>query len=129
MTSPKLLSEDDIERLIPAFYDRIRNDIVLGPIFNNAISDWPEHLDTLQSFWSSIILGTGRYKGQPMIKHLPHHQNMTLANFERWLSLWYQTTSDLLLPNQAAILQRKANRIAESLRLGIEFYQERSSQS
>lgn len=129
MTSSKLLSEDDIDRLIPEFYSRIRADVVLGPIFNNAISDWPEHLETLKAFWSSIILGSGRYKGQPMVKHLRHHQNMTLANFERWLSLWHQTTNDLLPATQAAALQAKAENIAKSLRLGVEFHQERSSQS
>jgi hemoglobin len=129
MTSPNLPSADDIDRLIPEFYNRIRADLVLGPIFNNAISDWPEHLETLKSFWSSILLGSGRYKGQPMVKHLLHQENMTLANFERWLCLWHQTTNDLLPSNHAAVLQAKADRIAESLRLGVEFHQGRSSQS
>lgn len=129
MTETSLPNADDIDRLIPEFYNRIRSDVVLGPIFYNAISDWPEHLETLKSFWSSIILGTGRYKGQPMVKHLLHHEKMTLANFEHWLSIWHQTTNDLLPPDHAAVLQAKADRIAESLRLGVEFHRERTPQS
>lgn len=120
------LSEQDLARLIPEFYSRVRADPVLGPIFNDAIDDWPEHLDTLQSFWSSIVLGSGRYKGQPMVIHLRHEKDMTAANFEQWLLLWRQTTDDLLSPGQAASLQAKARRVAESLRLGVEFHRERA---
>lgn len=121
-------TEQAIALLIPEFYSRIRVDSVLGPIFNDAISDWPEHLETLKAFWSSIILGTARYKGQPLVKHLLHHDKMTKANFERWLTIWRKTTAELLQAEQAAIFQAKAERIAESLRLGVEFHRDRASQ-
>jgi hemoglobin len=129
MTPPTPISESDIDRLIPEFYSRIRVEPVLGPIFNAAISDWPEHLETLKSFWSSIILGSGRYKGRPMVQHLLHHDKMTIANFERWLALWRQTTNELLHADQATALQAKAERIAESLRLGVEFRRDKASLS
>lgn len=121
----KPITEDDIARLVPAFYARVRADEVLGPIFDGAIGDWPRHLEKLQAFWSSVMLTSGRYKGQPMVAHVRHEQHMTPENFARWLELWRQTTGELLRPEAAAAFQEKAARIAESLRLGVQFYRER----
>ena len=60
------LSEDELAALIKAFYARVRADAELGPIFNDAVADWPEHLEKLSAFWSSVMLTSGRYKGQPV---------------------------------------------------------------
>lgn len=124
-----LLSEQDLAKLIPEFYARVRADPVLGPIFDCAIDDWDEHLEKLEAFWSSIMLTSGRYKGQPMVAHLRHESAMTAANFDRWLTLWRQTTGDVLDPENAAALQAKAARIAESLQLGVQFQRERLARS
>ena len=123
MTMP--ITEDDIARLVPAFYSRVRADEVLGPIFNGAIEDWPHHLEKLQAFWSSVMLTSGRYKGQPMVAHVRHEQHMTPENFAHWLGLWATTTEDLLGPDAARPFQERAERIAESLQLGVQFYRDR----
>ena len=123
------ISEEDIDRLVPAFYDRVRTDPILGPIFNQAIDDWPLHLEKLKAFWSSVMLGTGRYKGQPMVAHVRHEPHMTADNFHRWLALWQQTSGDILAPDVAAAFQEKADRIAESLQLGIQFYRDRNART
>lgn len=119
------ITEQDIARLVTFFYGRIRVDAVLGPIFNEAIEDWPHHLEKLQAFWSSVVLTSGRYKGQPMIAHLHHEQHMTPANFAHWLHLWALTADELLGAEAAAVFQEKARRIAESLQLGIQHQRER----
>jgi len=121
------ITEEDIARLVPAFYDRIRQDEVLGPIFNGAIQDWPHHLEKLKAFWSSVMLTSGRYKGQPMAAHVRHEADMKPDNFVRWLALWRQTSDELLGSEAAAAFQEKADRIAESLQLGIQFYRERNA--
>src|SRR3546814_2310234 len=54
------LSEQDLAKLIPEFYARVRGDPVLGSIFDGAIDDWDEHLEKLQAFWSSVMLMSGR---------------------------------------------------------------------
>jgi hemoglobin len=118
-------SEADIARLVPTFYARVRADEVLGPIFGSAINDWPHHLENLQAFWSSVMLTSGRYKGQPMVAHVRHAEHMTRENFARWLELWRQTTEDVLGAEAAAAFQEKAGRLAESLQLGVQFYRER----
>ena len=123
------LAEQDLAKLIPEFYARVRADPVLGPIFNGAVDDWDEHLEKLQAFWSSVMLTSGRYKGQPMVAHMRHEGAMSAANFDRWLALWQRTTEDILDSEKAAALQEKAARIAESLQLGIQFQRERLAKS
>ena len=117
--------ETEIDRVVRAFYRRVQADELLGPIFNNAIGDWDHHLGKLVDFWSSVMLGSGRYKGQPMAAHLRQATHMTPAAFGRWLQLWGETTDALLGAAAAAALQEKAARIAESLGLGIAFHRDR----
>lgn len=116
------ITDEDIARLVPRFYARIRRDEVLGPIFNDAIEDWPHHLAKLEAFWSSVMLTSGRYKGQPMVAHLKHADHMTRENFGRWLGLWAEVTDEEFGPHAAAAFQEKAGRIAESLQLGVQYH-------
>ena len=122
-----IVTEKDIARLVPRFSARVRADPVLGPIFNGAIDDWPHHLGKLEAFWSSVMLTSGRYKGQPMVAHLRHAEHMTRENFARWLALWGEVTGEVLGPAAAAAFQEKADRIAESLQLGVQFHRERNA--
>ena len=115
------LSEENLRHLVTCFYARIRQDAELGPIFNDAIGDWPEHLEKLTDFWSSVMLTTGRYKGRPVPAHLAHQARITPALFQRWLALWTETTDELMAPAAAQALQDKAARIAESLQLALFF--------
>lgn len=109
------IDEDQLKALVDVFYARVRTDPELGPIFNDAIGDWPEHLEKLTAFWSSVMLTSGRYKGNPMMAHLKHIRRITPALFDRWLALWARTTNDVMSPVAAAALQEKAQRISESL--------------
>lgn len=115
------MDESGLRKLVDAFYARIRTDEQLGPIFNDAVTDWDDHLPKLAAFWSSVMLGSGRYKGQPVPAHMKHIDRITPALFDRWLALWAQTTDDLMTPDAAAALQTKAARIAESLKLALFF--------
>lgn len=115
------IDEAGLERLVTAFYARVRKDAELGPIFNDAVHDWPEHLATLSAFWSSVMLTSGRYKGNPMMAHLKHRSRITPELFDRWLALWARTTTEMMPPPAAAALQAKAQRIAESLKLALFF--------
>lgn len=121
------IDEHGLRELVETFYSRVRADEELGPIFNQAVHDWPEHLDRLTDFWSSVMLTSGRYKGQPVPAHRKHQDRITPALFDRWLGLWARTTDDLMQPEAAAALQAKAARIAESLQLALFFRIGRSS--
>lgn len=111
------IDEPLIERLVHTFYARIRDDEWLGPIFNQRITDWDVHLARMCAFWSSVTLGTGRYQGQPMRKHLP--LPVDRRHFDRWLSLFEATVADVCTPETGAVFLERARRIAESLELGV----------
>lgn len=120
-----IITEESLAELIPAFYTRVREDELIGPLFNAAIDDWEEHLGKLTAFWSSVMLTSGRYKGSPMVAHLRHIDAIKPVMFERWLEIWAETTTDLMPPEAAAALQAKAARIGESLQLGLSFHAQR----
>lgn len=113
--------EADLKRLIPAFYARVRMDDQIGPLFNSAVDDWPRHLERLVAFWSSVMLSSGRYKGNPIAAHLKHRSSIEPAMFDRWLALWTEVTNDMLSRTAAEAMQAKARTIAESLKLSLYF--------
>jgi len=115
------ITDESIRALVDRFYAKVRRDPVLGPIFDRAIGDhWPEHLAKLDDFWSSVMLTSGRYKGNPMAVHAAL-RGIQPAMFERWLSLFAATAQELFQPREAAAFRHKAERIAESLQLGLFF--------
>ena len=111
------ITEAMIERLVRAFYARIRADAVLAPIFDARIRDWEPHLAQMCAFWSSVALMSGRYHGTPMAKHVP--LPVDAAHFDRWLDLFETTAHEICPPAAAAHFVERARRIATSLELGI----------
>lgn len=113
------VSEPAIAAMVERFYTKARRDPMLGPLFEAAVEDWDEHFAKLGDFWSSVMLTTGRYKGNPMAAHLKHPIEPQF--FDRWLALWRETAGELFPPEIAAGWRAKAERIAESLKLAL-FY-------
>lgn len=112
------LDETILRALVHRFYDRVRADPVLGPVFAARITDWPTHLERMVAFWSSVALMTGRYHGAPVPAHatLP----VTWAHFDRWLDLFRQTATEVCPPAGAAHVIERAERIARSLHMAVE---------
>ncbi|WP_157676697.1 group III truncated hemoglobin [Afipia sp. GAS231] len=111
------ITEAMIERLVHAFYDKVRADAVLAPVFDARIADWEPHLAQMCAFWSSVALMSGRYHGTPMVKHMP--LPVDAAHFDRWLDLFEATAREICPPAAAAHFVERARRIAASLELGI----------
>ncbi len=111
------LDEAMLERLVRGFYARVRDDDMLGPIFESRIDDWEPHLARMTAFWSSVALMTGRYHGQPV----PAHIDLPVgwAHFERWLALFRETAREICPPQGAAFVIERAERIAQSLDMAI----------
>ena len=118
------LDEALIARVVHRFYDRVRADPLLAPVFAARIAegDWPAHLGRMVRFWASVILMDGGYHGRPMQKHamLP----VDAGHFDRWLALFRATVAEVA-PAQAARFVERAERIAESLEAGIALAQGR----
>jgi hemoglobin len=115
-------TEHDVEQLVSHFYARARHDPLLGSVFAQAVGEseeaWGVHLLRVTAFWSSLVLHTGRYQGDPFSVHvkLPI---LTPEMFDRWLSLFSESCSEVFAPDLAAIFCTRAERVARSLRLGL----------
>jgi hemoglobin len=114
-----------IERLVRAFYARVRTDPLIGPVFATRVHDWEAHITKLCAFWSSVALMTGRYHGQPMQVHMK--LPVAAEHFDRWIGLFEDTANRFCPPKAAAHFIERARRIADSLELGIASYQGRIS--
>lgn len=116
------ITEEQIADLVDSFYAKVRGDAMLGPIFDGAIGDhWAEHLATMRRFWSSILLASRAYKGNPMMAHLALPR-LTSEHFERWLELWRETAPHVCGEQNGAAVIDKAERIGERLLHTISLY-------
>lgn len=113
----EFISEQEISELVDRFYEKVRLDPVIGPVFNEAIDDWPSHLTLLKSFWSSVLLASQTYKGNPMMTHL--QLPLEEAHFRRWLELFAETARETMAPDHAEIVIAKSHRIAQNFRNAI----------
>jgi hemoglobin len=111
------IDEAMIELLVDRFYARIRADALLGPIFAARIADWAPHLAQMRAFWSSVVLMSGSYHGQPMQKHMP--LPVDGQHFDRWLALFETTARETCPPAAADHFIERARRIAQSLELAV----------
>jgi hemoglobin len=115
------ITESEISTLVDAFYAKVRLDPDIGPIFNAIVGDWPHHLATLKDFWSTVLLTTGRYKGDPMMTHL--QLPLDPDHFSRWLTLFAETANEVLPPEHATTVIEKSHRIAQNFKAGIAYQQ------
>jgi hemoglobin len=115
------ISEAMIRAVVDSFYARVRRDPELGPIFERAIGDWEPHLAKLCDFWSSVLLMTGRFKGRPVPVHVALSQIET-RHFDRWLGMFRETAREQCPPDAADLFINRAERIAQSLMLAIDFH-------
>jgi hemoglobin len=115
-----VIDEASIALLIDRFYAGVRADPVLAGVFETAIADedWLEHIATMRRFWSSVMLASGRYSGNPVAVHRAV-QGLERPMFAHWLALFEATATALFEPAPAALFIAKAHRIASSLRLAL----------
>jgi hemoglobin len=112
------VTEAMIRLQVHSFYARVRQDPVLGPIFEARVADWDDHLARLCDFWSSVLLMTGRFKGQPMAVHA-RMAEIEPAHFARWVGLFAETAREVCPSEAADLFIAKAGMIADSLKLGV----------
>lgn len=110
--------------LITRFYDKVREDDLLGPIFNGIIDDWPHHLEHLTTFWcNQLFMERGTYKGDPIAAHKKvddfAQNKIDEHHFGRWLNLWVQTIDELFEGDNAFILKNRARKMSTHIHLSI----------
>ncbi len=128
MTGPTPLAKfdiapADIDRLVAAFYARIRAHPTLGPVFARAIApedgpEWRAHEARIAAFWRNAVGIDRSYDGNPMQVH-KRNRDVHPGMFTPWLELFHATAKDELSPQQAANMSALAERIGRALRYGV----------
>lgn len=122
MSVTDIQSRDDIIRLVDTFYDKVKQDGILGPIFNEkAQVNWVKHLPVMYDFWENIVFYTGRYGGNPMRIHQQLHERFPLAkqDFDRWLEHFTRTVDQLFAGENAELIKQRAQSIATVMQIKI----------
>ncbi|MBX3364587.1 MAG: group III truncated hemoglobin [Phycisphaeraceae bacterium] len=103
-----------IRRLVDTFYDTVKADELLGPIFAAHVENWSLHLPKMYAFWSTVVLRTGRYAGRPLEVH-QRIPGLRQEHFDRWVSLWIKTVADMVPPEVHEVFTIPAQRMAASM--------------
>lgn len=97
---------EDIRLMVDAFYLKVKIDPVLAPVFNERISDWAPHLDTMYRFWNAALFTVREYTGNPFRKHM--YLPLEQEHFERWIDVLYKTVDEMFQGPNADEAKRKA---------------------
>jgi hemoglobin len=100
---------------VDTFYERVRTDDILGPIFDDvARVDWAGHLPKMYAFWDAVLFGTAGFKGNPLAAHLQFAQLTPLGSreFGRWIELFHSTVDARFSGPVADEAKTRASRIA-----------------
>lgn len=112
MVKEDIQTLDHIKLMVDQFYGKVRENELIGPIFNGVIKDkWPEHLDKMYRFWESILLGNNTYNGRPF----PPHAQLPVSeeHFEQWKALFFETVDENFKGDVADMAKWRATKIAE----------------
>jgi hemoglobin len=118
---------NDIKKLVDTFYGKVREDKLIGKIFDNVIQGrWPEHLEKMYRFWQTILLGDHTYTGRPFVPHMK--LPVEKEHFDRWLELFFETVDELFTGTKADLAKWQGNRMAEMFQLKIDYFRKNSGQ-
>jgi hemoglobin len=104
----RIETRSDIEILVNKFYDKVKIDALLAPVFAHV--DWPHHLPIMYNFWSSMLLGDQSYQGNPFHKHVP--LPLQAQHFDQWLNLFEATVDENFEGDRAQEVKDRARSIA-----------------
>ena len=119
MDRKDIQNRSDVKLLVETFYEKIRVDKVLGPIFNGIITDWDSHLTLLTDFWETQLFLKRKYYGNPVTAHQEVDDKMnhtiTSEHFGLWLNLWFATIDQLFEGETAWIAKNRAQKMSTML--------------
>ena len=118
-----LSTSKDIDYLVRTFYSQAIDDELIGHFFTKVVElDFDKHIPKIVDFWTSVLLGQGNYRGNPIIKHIELSQKspLTKTHFDRWIQLWKQTLDDNYSGPIADQAKEKAQTISQLMIYKIE---------
>ena len=115
------LTEPLVREVILSFYEKVRVDEVLGPVFTEAIgNDWSAHIGRIILFW---LTATRLSRGYDSTGFLPAHlRNRSIRSDQlpRWLQLFRDTAREHCSPEASSVLIDIAERMAETIRISLD---------
>lgn len=121
MENTDILNIDDVKLLVDNFYGKVRDNELLGPIFNEVIKDnWPAHLEKMYRFWQTVLLETPTYSGSPFLKHanLPIQKE----HFDDWMALFTETIDQHFIGAKADEAKWRAAKMSEMFQYKLAYY-------
>ncbi len=124
MTRPKLpprfpATPAQIDAQVQVFYTRVRQDAILGPVFDKHVTDWPAHEEKIAAFWRNAILFERSYDGNPQRIHI-ERSDIAPEMFAHWLDLFEEVATQTLPPETAIPWVALARRIGTGMRAGVQ---------
>lgn len=111
---------EDIQKLVDQFYDKVKRNPHIGPIFIGTIRDnWPAHLEKMYRFWETVLLNQYSYKGSPFAPHAD--MSLQGQHFDTWLTLFHQTVDENFNGSKADEAKWRAEKMATMFLSKIEF--------
>jgi hemoglobin len=109
-----------VRNVVVRFYEKVRGDAVLGPIFEEAIGyEWDAHIERIIQFWlTATRLGRG-YDGRNFMPAHLKHRSIRVEHIPRWLELFRRIAAEHCSPQGASVLIDIAERMAETLELSL----------
>lgn len=123
-----ITSLNDIKQLVDRFYDRVRADTLLGPVFEARIrNSWPQHLEKMYGFWQTVLLGEHTYNGSPF----PPHAQLPIdhQHFAQWIQLFTATIDEMFAGDKTEEAKWRAARMAEMFEMKLAHYQQAGGKS
>ena len=108
-------SRKDIEVLMEKFYDKVKKNESIGPIFNDVAKvNWAHHIPIICDFWETLLLDSASYRNNMMEVHLNLNRKVPLENehFHVWLKLFSETVDEHFTGDKAELAKKRAKSIA-----------------
>ena len=115
---PTIETREDVRNLVFTFYDIIKIDEKLGPIFLEIIptEKWGSHIEKLTDFWMAQLFGIMNFKGNPVQAHRDvdkyFNHSISQDHFTHWLGLWFATVDALYTGEKALLAKQRAQNMA-----------------
>ena len=125
MMPPRIdIDRQAIADVVAVFYERVRADGVLGPVFAERVDNWPAHEAKITRFWANALLHERSYSGNPMRVHM-EAGNVRPAHFEGWLKLFDEVLATQISSPQREQWSALVHRIGRGLSFGLTEFQKK----
>jgi hemoglobin len=118
---------EQIKEIVDRFYAKVREDELIGPIFNDVAKvNWETHTEKIYHFWDALLFGAENYHGRPFPPHIP--LNLKIEHFERWIKLFFETVDASFEGQKADEIKMRALNIARNFLNNIEIINQKKSE-